>query len=75
MSSGTVPLGTYHRANALGAGAYGSVVTVYDENGNELYTHEIADRCISEMLESVWMLSPLSAEESLSASNPVITLS
>ena len=35
MSSGTVPLGTYHRANALGAGAYGSVVTVYDENGNE----------------------------------------
>jgi len=35
MSSGTVPLRTYHRANALGAGAYGSVVTVYDEDGNE----------------------------------------
>ena len=35
MSSGTVPLGTYHRANALGSGAYGSVVTVYDEDGNE----------------------------------------
>jgi serine/threonine protein kinase len=35
MSSGTLPLGTYHRANALGAGTYGSVVQVYDEDGNE----------------------------------------
>jgi serine/threonine protein kinase len=35
MSSGSLPLATYHRANSLGAGAYGSVVTVYDEEGNE----------------------------------------
>lgn len=35
MSAGTLPLGTYHRANALGTGTYGSVVTVYDVDGNE----------------------------------------
>jgi len=35
MSSGTLPLSTYHRAQSLGAGAYGSVVTVYDDDGNE----------------------------------------
>ena len=35
MSSGSLPLATYHRANSLGAGAYGSVITVYDEDGNE----------------------------------------
>lgn len=35
MSSGTLPLATYYKANALGAGAYGSVVTVYDDDGNE----------------------------------------
>lgn len=35
MSSGTLPLGTYHRASALGSGTYGSVVQVYDDDGNE----------------------------------------
>jgi serine/threonine protein kinase len=35
MSAGVLPLGTYHRATALGAGTYGSVVTVYDVDGNE----------------------------------------
>ena len=43
------------------------------EENNE--AHEIADRCISENLESVWMLSTLWAEDSLSASDPVIALS
>lgn len=35
MSSGKLPLCTYHRAGALGSGTYGSVVTVYDDDGNE----------------------------------------
>ena len=35
MSSGTLPLTTYHRAQSLGAGTYGSVVTVYDDEGNQ----------------------------------------
>lgn len=35
MSSGTVPLKKYHRAQALGAGTYGSVLTVYNEDGEE----------------------------------------
>ena len=36
MSSGELPLGTYHRAQRLGSGSYGDVLTVYDENGQEL---------------------------------------
>ena len=35
VSSGTLPLSTYHRAQSLGAGSYGSVITVYDDDGNE----------------------------------------
>ena len=35
MSSGNLPLGTYHRASSLGEGTYGSVVTVYDDGGAE----------------------------------------
>jgi serine/threonine protein kinase len=35
MSSGSLPLITYHRAQSLGSGTYGSVVTVYDDDGNE----------------------------------------
>ncbi len=34
MSSGSLPLATYHRAQSLGSGSYGSVVTVYDDDGN-----------------------------------------
>eukprot|EP00980_Cylindrotheca_fusiformis_P017141 scaffold5276_cov134-Cylindrotheca_fusiformis.AAC.8 len=34
MSSGSLPLGTYHRAESLGAGSFGSVITVYDDDGN-----------------------------------------
>ncbi|CAJ1960953.1 unnamed protein product [Cylindrotheca closterium] len=33
MSSGSLPLATYHRAESLGAGTYGSVVTVYNDDG------------------------------------------
>lgn len=33
MSSGSLPLATYHRAEALGAGTYGSVITVYNDDG------------------------------------------
>mmetsp|Transcript_32674 Transcript_32674/g.96316 ORF Transcript_32674/g.96316 Transcript_32674/m.96316 type:complete len:90 (-) Transcript_32674:25-294(-) len=33
MSSGTLPLATYHRAAALGEGTYGSVVVVYNDDG------------------------------------------
>lgn len=33
MSSGDLPLATYHRAEALGSGTYGSVITVYDDEG------------------------------------------
>ena len=36
MSSGTLPFGKYHRAGALGEGTYGSVVTVYNDAGDEL---------------------------------------
>ncbi|KAL7535255.1 hypothetical protein ACHAWF_005104 [Thalassiosira exigua] len=36
MSSGTLPLRTYHRAQSLGEGTYGSVVCVYDDAGDEL---------------------------------------
>lgn len=35
MSSGTLPLDTYHRAQAIGSGSYGSVVTVYNDDGEE----------------------------------------
>ena len=35
MSSGTLPLSTYHRAAALGEGTYGSVVVVYNDDGEE----------------------------------------
>ena len=35
MSSGTLPLATYHRAQALGSGTYGSVVAVYNDEGEE----------------------------------------
>lgn len=35
MSSGTLPLATYHRAAALGEGTYGSVVVVYNDDGEE----------------------------------------
>lgn len=34
MSSGSLPLSTYHRAESLGAGSYGSVIAVYDDDGN-----------------------------------------
>ena len=43
------------------------------EDNNE--AHEIADRCISEMSESLWMLSPLWTTESLTASSSVIAFS
>lgn len=33
MSSGSLPLATYHRAESLGAGTYGSVITVYNDDG------------------------------------------
>mmetsp|Transcript_23132 Transcript_23132/g.38112 ORF Transcript_23132/g.38112 Transcript_23132/m.38112 type:complete len:438 (-) Transcript_23132:64-1377(-) len=36
MSSGTLPFSTYHRAQALGEGTYGSVVCVYNDAGDEL---------------------------------------
>eukprot|EP00536_Pseudo-nitzschia_multiseries_P000367 jgi/Psemu1/178669/e_gw1.5.249.1 len=35
MSSGELPLEIYHRANAVGSGSYGSVVVVYDDDGEE----------------------------------------
>ena len=35
MSSGSLPLGTYHRASQLGSGSYGSVVTVYNDDGEQ----------------------------------------
>ena len=35
MSSGSLPLATYHRTQALGAGSFGSVVTVYNDDGAE----------------------------------------
>mmetsp|Transcript_11189 Transcript_11189/g.24255 ORF Transcript_11189/g.24255 Transcript_11189/m.24255 type:complete len:445 (+) Transcript_11189:456-1790(+) len=36
MSSGSLPLRTYHRAQSLGEGTYGSVVCVYNDAGDEL---------------------------------------
>ena len=36
MSSGRLPYGHYHRAQALGEGTYGSVVCVYNDAGEEL---------------------------------------
>ena len=36
MSSGTLPYGHYHRAQALGEGTYGSVICVYNDAGEEL---------------------------------------
>jgi len=35
MSSGSLPLVSYHRASHLGEGSYGSVVTVYNDDGEE----------------------------------------
>ena len=35
MSSGTLPFSTYHRAQALGEGTFGSVVAVYTNDGEE----------------------------------------
>lgn len=36
MSSGELPFDSYHRANTLGEGTYGMVVTVYNDSGDEL---------------------------------------
>mmetsp|Transcript_42398 Transcript_42398/g.74315 ORF Transcript_42398/g.74315 Transcript_42398/m.74315 type:complete len:446 (+) Transcript_42398:188-1525(+) len=36
MSSGKLPLQSYHRAQSLGEGTYGSVVCVYNDAGDEL---------------------------------------
>jgi len=35
MSSGALPFGTYHRASSLGSGTFGSVIRVYNEEGEE----------------------------------------
>ncbi|KAL9181396.1 hypothetical protein ACHAXT_010201 [Thalassiosira profunda] len=35
-SAGALPMGSYHRAQALGEGTYGSVVCVYNDAGDEL---------------------------------------
>lgn len=35
MSSGSLPFATYHRAGSLGSGTYGSVVTVYNDDGEQ----------------------------------------
>lgn len=35
MSSGELPLEIYHRTNAVGSGTFGSVVIVYDDEGQE----------------------------------------
>ena len=35
MSSGSLPILTYHRAQSLGTGSYGSVVAVYNDDGEE----------------------------------------
>jgi serine/threonine protein kinase len=35
MSSGNLPLAAYHRAGSLGSGSYGSVVTVYNDDGDQ----------------------------------------
>ena len=47
MSSGELPLLQYHRANALGSGAYGSVLTVFSDEGEQfalkLFNEEDSD--------------------------------
>jgi serine/threonine protein kinase len=35
MSAGSLPFATYHRASQVGEGTYGSVVTVYNDDGDE----------------------------------------
>jgi len=35
MSSGSLPLSNYHRAESLGCGTYGSVLTVYNDDGEQ----------------------------------------
>jgi serine/threonine protein kinase len=35
MSSGTLPLATYHRAQSVGSGSYGAVLTVYNDDGEQ----------------------------------------
>ena len=35
MTSGTLPSASYHRAQSLGSGSYGSVVAVYNDDGEE----------------------------------------
>lgn len=35
MSSGSIPYNTYHRTQSLGEGSFGSVVTVYNDDGEE----------------------------------------
>lgn len=35
MSSGELPQEEYHRSGAIGSGSYGSVMTVYDDDGDE----------------------------------------
>ena len=35
MSAGELPFATYHRASQVGEGTYGSVVTVYNDDGEE----------------------------------------
>jgi len=35
MSSGTLPSASYHRAQSLGSGTFGSVVAVYNDDGEE----------------------------------------
>ena len=35
MASGELPLATYHRVQALGEGTFGSVVAVYNDDGEE----------------------------------------
>lgn len=35
MASGSLPLSTYHRASQVGSGTFGSVLTVYNDEGEE----------------------------------------
>jgi len=35
MSSGSIPVETYHRAQSVGAGTYGAVMAVYNDQGQE----------------------------------------
>ena len=47
MTSGELPLERYHRASSIGEGTFGSVVTVYNDAGEEyalkLFLHEDDD--------------------------------